>query len=71
MAKTRKKSAKASGKTRQKRTGAAAAGFGCGFTVFLSKHVAFEASFRTQLVFHPQTEMEHQQEVDTHFALYF
>jgi len=52
-------------------TGAAAAGFGCGFTVFLSKHVAFEASFRTQLVFHPQTEMEHQQEVDTHFALYF
>lgn len=52
-------------------SGAAATGLACGFVAFLSRHLAFEASFRNQLVFHPQTEMEYQQEVVTRFALYF
>ncbi len=50
---------------------AAATGIGCGATVFVSSHIAFEASIYTQLVFHPQTPVEHQTEFDTRFVLYF
>jgi len=50
---------------------AAATGVGCGATVFVSSHIAFEASLYAQFVFHPLAPIERQTEFDTRFVLYF